>query len=85
MSGMKINQAERHMTRKILSRAGVYLPPWPRAESDNGAVPVEDVRAVATEAALATAVDASPAVLVSLWAHDERLHPGDHPLPRRGR
>ena len=58
----------------------------PRAsEPDDGTVPVEDVRAVATEGALATAVDASPAVLVSLWAHDRRLHPGqDRPLPRRG-
>jgi hypothetical protein len=50
---------------------------------DDGTVPVEDVRAVATETALATAVDASPAVLVSLWAHDERLHRGRH--HRRGR
>jgi hypothetical protein len=50
---------------------------------DDGTVPVEDVRAVATETALATAVDASPAVLVSLWAHDERLHRGTH--HRRGR
>jgi hypothetical protein len=45
---------------------------------DDGTVPMEDVRAVATETALATAVDASPAVLVSLWAHDQRLHPGKH-------
>jgi hypothetical protein len=56
----------------------------PRAAvPDDGTVPVEDVRAVATETALATAVDASPAVLVSLWAHDQRLHPGRH--HRRGR
>jgi hypothetical protein len=47
------------------------------SEPDDGTVPVEDVRAVATEAALATAVDASPAVLVSLWAHDQRLHRSD--------
>jgi hypothetical protein len=54
-------------------------------EPDDGTVRVEDVRAVATEGALATAVDASPAVLVSLWAHDQRLHPGqDRPPPRRG-
>jgi hypothetical protein len=54
------------------------------SEPDDGTVPVEDVRAVATEAALVTAVDASPAVLVSLWAHDQRLHPGhDRALPRR--
>jgi hypothetical protein len=53
---------------------------------DDGTVPVEDVRAVATETALATAVDASPAAFVSLWAHDERLHPGkDRGHPRRGR
>jgi hypothetical protein len=55
------------------------------SEPDDGTVPVEDVRAVATEGALATAVDASPAVLVSLWAHDRRLHPGhDRFPPRRG-
>jgi hypothetical protein len=55
------------------------------SEPDDGTVPVEDVRAVATEGALATAVDASPAVLVSLWAHDQRLHPGhDRCPPRRG-
>jgi hypothetical protein len=57
----------------------------PNAEPDDGTVPVEDVRAVATEAALATALDGSPAVLVSLWAHDQRLHPGhDRTPPRRG-
>jgi hypothetical protein len=50
---------------------------------DDGTVPFEDVRAVATETALATAADVSPAVLVSLWAHDQRLHPGRH--HRRGR
>ncbi len=55
------------------------------ARTCDGTVPVEDVRAVATEGALATAVDASPAVLVSLWAHDQRLHPGkDRCPPRRG-
>ena len=71
------------MSRKILSLAGHYLrSPDPR-DSDDGTVPVEDVRAVAIEAALATAVDASPAVLPSLWARDERLHRGDR--PRRGR
>jgi hypothetical protein len=84
------------MSRKILSLAGHYLlrkegvskaaAVCPQAsEPDDGTVPVEVVRAVATEGALATAVDASPAVLVSLWAHDQRLHPGqDRPLPRRG-
>jgi hypothetical protein len=50
--------------------------------NDDGTVPFEDVRAVATEGALTTAADASPAVLVSLWAQDERLHRG---RPRRGR
>jgi hypothetical protein len=50
------------------------------AVPDDGAVTVADVRAVATEAALAAAVDASPAVLPSLWAHDGRLHRGS---PRR--
>jgi hypothetical protein len=69
------------MSRKILSLAGFHLlPRSPKRrrstrEPDDGTVPVEDVRAIATEGALATAVDASPAVLVSLWAHDERLHP----------
>jgi hypothetical protein len=57
----------------------------PNAEPDDGTVPFEDVRAVATEGALATAVDGSPAVFVSLWAHDQRLHPGhDRTPPRRG-
>jgi hypothetical protein len=71
------------MSRKILSLAGLYLLPrsrgvrarCPEAGPDDGTVRVEDVRAVATEGALATAVDASPAVVVSLWAHDQRLHP----------
>jgi hypothetical protein len=86
------------MSRKILSLTGLYLlrkegvsPLTPTAPSktaavcreasqpDDGTVPVEDVRAVATEAA----VDASPAVLVSLWAHDRRLHPA-RSHPRRG-
>jgi hypothetical protein len=52
---------------------------------DDGTVPVADVRAVATEAALTAGVDVSPAGLVSLWAHDERLHPGHRSPPRRGR
>lgn len=57
----------------------------PYAGPDDGTVPFEDVRAVATEGALATAVDGSPAVFVSLWAHDQRLHPGhDRTPPRRG-
>jgi hypothetical protein len=74
------------MSRKILSLAGHYLPLCSNSNSDDGTVPVEDVRAVATEAALATAADASPAVLVSLWAHDQRLHPRkDRCPPRRGR
>jgi hypothetical protein len=68
----------------LTSEAPIKAAVCPKAaEPDDGTVPVEDVRAVATEAALATAVDASPAVLVSLWAHDERLHRGDR--PRRGR
>lgn len=71
------------MSRKILSLAGFYLLPCGRTGNDDGTVPVEDVRAVATEGALATAVDASPAVVVSLWAQDERLHRGGR--PRRGR
>ena len=65
------------------SKAAAVCPK--ASEPDDGTVPVEDVRAVATEGALATAVDASPGVLVSLWAHDQRLHPGQgRPLPRRG-
>jgi hypothetical protein len=63
------------------SKAAAVCPK--ASEPDDGTVSVEDVRAVATEGALATAVDASPAVLVSLWAHDQRLHPG-RALPRRG-
>ncbi|MBO0765998.1 MAG: hypothetical protein J2P50_15625 [Hyphomicrobiaceae bacterium] len=73
---------------RLLRKEGVRRPAsklpkgahvCPRARiPDDGTVPVEDVRAVATETALATAVDASPAVLVSLWAHDQRLHPGRH-------
>jgi hypothetical protein len=74
------------MSREILSLAGYYLMPRRKEaredDSNDGAVPVEDVRAIATEAALATSVDSSPAVLVSLWAQDERLHRG---RPRRGR
>jgi hypothetical protein len=48
----------------------------------DGAVPAETVRAVATEAALVTSVDASPAALVALWAQDRRLHP-ERRGPRR--
>jgi len=75
---------EPKMPRKILSLAGLYLSPRSRSGNDDGTVPVEDVRAVATEAALATSLDASPAVLVSLWAQDERLHRGDPPRLWRG-
>ena len=85
----KEKKKKRKMSRKILSLAGLYLLPRSpgrrrRAseEPDDGTVPVEDVRAVATEGALATAVDASPAVVVSLWAHDQRLHPNSRPSRR---
>jgi hypothetical protein len=78
----RTNRAKK-MSRKILSLAGLYLLPCSQSGNDDGTVPVEDVRAVNTEAALATSLDASPAVLVSLWAQDERLHRGDR--PRRGR
>jgi hypothetical protein len=71
------------MSRKLPSLAGLYVLPRGKGAGDDGTVRVEDVRDVATEGALAAAVDASPAVLVSLWAHDERLHRGDR--PRRGR
>jgi len=65
------------------SKAATLCPK--ASEPDDGTVPVEDVRAVATEGALATAVDGSPAAFVSLWAHDQRLHPGhDRTPPRRG-
>jgi hypothetical protein len=70
------------LASELPSKAAAVCPK--ASEPHDGTVPVEDVRAVATEGALATAVDASPAVLVSLWAHDRRLHPGqDRPLPRR--
>jgi hypothetical protein len=78
------------MSRTITSLAGLLRRARAsklayRRGADDGTVPVEDVRAVATEGALATAVDASPAVLVSLWAHDRRLHPDkDRCPPRRG-
>jgi hypothetical protein len=77
------------MSRTILSLAGYYLLPHGKTRSDvgetcndDGTVPFEDVRAVATEGALTTAADASSAALVSLWPQDERLHRG---RPRRGR
>ena len=74
------------MVEKIMSftrrsgRAGIGY----RAYRDE-TVPVEQVRAVATEAALATAVEGSPAVLVALWAHDTRLHPEHRTAGRRAR
>jgi hypothetical protein len=71
------------MARKILSQVRLYLLASGRSGSNDGSVSVEDVRDVATEVALTTAVDASTAALPSLWAHDERLHRGDR--PRRGR
>ena len=53
-----------------------------RAHHDE-ATGMADVRALATEAALAMSVDASPAVLIALWAHDERLHPEERGPRRR--
>jgi hypothetical protein len=41
----------------------------------NEAVPASNIRALATEAALATAVDASAAVLVPLFANDQYHQP----------
>jgi hypothetical protein len=70
------------MSRSTLSLAGFFLPPCGKRGKDDGTVPVEDVRAVATEGALTTAADGTPAALVSLWAQDERLH---RDRPRRGR
>ena len=59
---------------------------YPSAENENGAagacagqsgtVSAENVRALATGAALAVALDTSPAVLVSMYDHAHRL--GDH-------
>ena len=43
-------------------------------------VSAENVRALATGAALAVALDASPAVLVSIYAYAHRLR---EPAPRR--
>ena len=70
------------MIEKILSFARHPARAAYHASGDD-AVTVEDVRAVATEAALASAVDASPAVLVTLWAHDQRLHPEHRAAVRR--
>jgi len=70
------------MSRSILSLAGLFLAPCGKQGNDDGTVPFEDVRAVATEGALTTAADGSPAALVSLWAQDQRLH---RDRPRRGR
>lgn len=43
------------------------------------AVPASNIRALATEAALATAVDVSAAVLVPLFASDQYHHPRMRP------
>jgi len=50
-----------------------------------GTIAASQLRAVSTEAGLVTSVDGSPAVLVNLWAHGERLHPypGHRPIHRR--
>jgi hypothetical protein len=80
---LQANASEQEMPRTILSLAGLWQSPSSRCDSDDGAVSAEDMRAVATEGALAAAADASPAVLVSLWAHDQRLHREGR--PRRGR
>ena len=69
------------MPKRIMSLAGFWRPSC-RDANDDGTVSIEDVRAVATEGALATSADVSPAALVSLWAYDERLH---RDRPRRGR
>jgi hypothetical protein len=88
MSGKIMNLAGHYLFRKegvspLASAAPKVARICPKSSvPDDGTVPVEDVRAVATETALATAVDASPAVLVSLWAHDERLHRGGRRSPR---
>jgi hypothetical protein len=73
------------MIRKILSLGGDRL----KAVNENASrhhedelVAVADVRALATEAALATSVDASPAVLIGMWSHGQRLHT-DQRAPRR--
>jgi hypothetical protein len=59
------------MIRKILSLGGGR----PNAENENypeGAERLSNVRALATEAALAVSVDTSPAVLVSLYDYAHR-------------
>jgi len=75
------------MIRKILSLGGGRLTAVNEntpAHYGDETVAVEDVRALATEAALATSVDASPAVLIGLWSHGQRLHPhGMERAPRR--
>jgi hypothetical protein len=88
MSRKILSLAGHYLLRKegvdpLVSNSNVALLCPKASVPDDGTVPVEDVRAVATETALATAVDVSPAVLVSLWAHDERLHRGRY--HRRGR
>ena len=74
------------MIRKILSLGARPLQAVnenaPRRYGDE-LVPVAQVRALATEAALATSVDASPAVLIGMWAHGQRLSAESRPPRRR--
>jgi hypothetical protein len=64
------------MLEKILSSARRTVRATEASPAGGeGALHMEEVRAVATEAALATAVEASPAILVALWAQGQRLHP----------
>jgi hypothetical protein len=46
-----------------------------RGDERGEAVSASNIRALATEAALATSVDASAAVLVPLFANDQYHHP----------
>jgi hypothetical protein len=65
------------MLRRLVTRARLALEAANEnvpARRPEGTVAVSDVRAVATGAALAAAVDVSPAVLVTLWPYAQRLY-----------
>jgi hypothetical protein len=70
------------MISKILSLARKPSAPGAFAHGQNGTVSAEKVRALATGAALAVALDASPAVLVSIYDYAYRLRDQQRrPLP----
>lgn len=68
------------MIGKILSfgRAGVHNENAPILCSPNDTVSAENVRALATGAALAVALDTSPAVLVSIYDYAHRFRDHAH-------